>query len=92
MTLHSINQSLLKSNDKSRSIDQERLINTNSIYVLFFQLGKEYGPQDYGESNNILSSAQNLPLYPVNNVNQNLMSNENLECQHCNKLYKTEST
>ena len=29
--------------------------------------------------------------YPVNKVSQNFQSNENLECQHCSKKYKTET-
>ena len=42
-------------------------------------------------SNNTLPSTQTSPLYLVNNVSRNFMSNEHLKCLHCNKTYKTET-
>ena len=47
LALHVINQSMLKSNDKSRSIDQERPVNANSNCVSFSPLDKNYGPREY---------------------------------------------
>ena len=82
---------MLKSNDKSTSIDQERAVNTSSGSVSFFWLDKDYGPRGYDKSNKTLPSTQTSPLYPVNNVSQIFLSNEHLTCQHCNKLYKTQT-
>ena len=83
---------MFKSNDKSGSIDQERLVNsTISSSVSFFQLDKDCGPRGYDKSNKALLITQTSPLSPVNNVTQNFMSNEHLKCQHCNKIYKTET-
>ena len=75
----------------SRSIDQERPVNTNSSSVSFFQLDKDNGPTEYDKSNKTLTITQTSPLYPVNNVSQNFLSNEHLKCQHSNKTYKTET-
>ena len=82
---------MLKSNDKSSSINQERPANSNSSFVSYFRLDKDYGPREYDKSNKTLPSIQTSPLYHVNNVSQNLLSNEHLICQHCNKTYKTET-
>ena len=76
------NESMLKSNDKSKSIDQERPVNTSSGSGSFFRLDKDYGPRGYDKSNKTLPSTQTSPLYPVNNVSQNFLSNEHLTCQH----------
>ena len=91
LALHVINQSMLISIEKSRSINQERPVNTNSSSALLFRLDKDYGPREYDNSNKILPSTQASPSYPVNNVSQNFLSNEHLTCQHCNKTYKTET-
>ena len=82
---------MLISIEKSRSINQERPVNTNSSSALLFRLDKDYGPREYDNSNKILPSTQASPSYPVNNVSQNFLSNEHLTCQHCNKTYKTET-
>ena len=82
---------MLKPNDISRSIDQERPVNTNSMSVSFFQLDKDYGPGEYDKSNKTLPSSQTSPSYSVNNFSQNFLSNEHLTCQHCNKTYKAET-
>ena len=82
---------MLKLNDISRSIDQERPVNTNSMSVSFFQLDKDYGPGEYDKSNKTLPSSQTSPSYSVNNFSQNFLSNEHLTCQHCNKTYKAET-
>ena len=82
---------MLISNEKSRSIDQERPVNTNSSSASFFRLDKDYGPREYEKSNKTLPSTQTSSSYPVNNVSQNFLSNEHLTCQHCNKTYKTET-
>ena len=82
---------MLKLNDISRSIDQERPVNTNSVSVSFFRLDKDYGPEEYDKSNKTLSSTQTSPSYSVNNFSQNFLSNEHLTYQHCNKTYKTET-
>ena len=82
---------MLKSNDQSRSIDQKRLVNTNSSSISFFRLDKDYGPREYDKSNKTLPTTQTSPSYPVNNVSQNFLSNEYLTCQHCNKTYKTKT-
>ena len=82
---------MLKSNDKFRSIDQKRPVTTNSSFASFFQLEKDYSPREYGKSNKTLPTTQISPLYPINNVSQNFLSNEHLICQHCNKTYKTET-
>ena len=82
---------MLKSNDKCRSIDWDRPVNTNSSSVLLFRLVKDYGPREYNKSNKTLPSTQTSPLYPVSNVSQYFLSNEHLTCQHCNKACKTET-
>ena len=82
---------MLKSNDKSRSIDQDRPLNTNSSSVSFFRLNEGYGPREYGKSNKTLPSTQSSPLYHVNNVSLNFLSNEHLKHQYWNKEYKTET-
>ena len=82
---------MLISNEKSRSIDQERPVNTNSSSASFFQLDKDYGPREYEKSNKTLPSTQTSSSYPVNIVSQNILSNEHLTYQHCNKAYKTET-
>ena len=66
-------------------------VNTSSGSGSFFRLDKDYGPRGYDKSNKTLPSTQTSPLYPVNNVSQNFLSNEHLTCQHCNKTYKTET-
>ena len=81
---------MLISNEKSRNIDQERPVNTNSSSASFFRLDKDYGPREYDRSNKTLPSIQTSPSYPVNNISQNFLPNEHLTCQHCNKTYKTE--
>ena len=81
----------MKSNDKSRSIDQEEPVNTISLFASSFRLDKDCGPRENDKSNKTLLITKNSPLYPVNNVSQNLISNEHLKCQHCNKTYKTET-
>ena len=86
-----INQRMLKSNDRFRSIDQERPVNTNLSSVSFFRLDKDYGPREYGKSNKTLPSTQTSPSYPINNVSQNFLSNEHLTSQHWSKTYKTET-
>ena len=82
---------MLKSNDQSRSIDQKRLVNTNSSSISFFRLDKDYGPREYDKSNKTLPTTQTSPSYPVINVSQNFLSNEYLTCQHCNKTHKTKT-
>ena len=82
---------MLKSNDKSKSIDQERPVNTNSSSVSRFRLDKDYGPGEYYKSNKTLPGTQTSSSYPVNNVSQNFLSNEHLTCQHRSKIYKTET-
>ena len=47
--LHVINQGILKFHGKSRSIDQERPVNTNSNSAPFFRLDKDYGSREYDE-------------------------------------------
>ena len=89
--LHVKNQSMLKSNDKSRSIDQERPVNTNSSSISFFGLDKDYSPRQYDKSNKTLSSTQTSASYPGNSISQNFLLNEHLTCQYCNKTYKTET-
>ena len=66
---------MLKSNDKSRSIDQERPVNTNPSSVSFFLWKNDYGPKEYDKSNKNLPYTQTSSLYPVNNVSQNFFSN-----------------
>ena len=75
LTMHVINQIMLKSNDKSRSIDQERPVNTNPSSVSFFLWKNDYGPKEYDKSNKNLPCTQTSSLYPVNNVSQNFFSN-----------------
>ena len=82
---------MLISNEKSRSLDQERPVNTNSSSASFFRLDKDYGLREYDKSNKTMPSTQTSPSYPVNNVNQNFLSNEHLTCQYCNKTYKTKT-
>ena len=82
---------MLISNEKSRSIDQERPVNTNSSSASFFRLDKDYGPREYEKSSKTLPSTQTSSSYPVNIVSQNFLSNEHLTYQHCNKAYKTET-
>ena len=41
LALHAINQNMLESNDKSRSIVQGKPVNTNSSSLHFFQLDKD---------------------------------------------------
>ena len=67
---------MLKSNDRSRNIDQERPVNTNSVSVSFFQLDKDYGSKAYDRPNKTLPSSQTSPLYSVNNGSQNFLSND----------------
>ena len=81
---------MLISNEKSRNIDQERPVNTNSSSASFLRLDKDYSPREYDRSNKTLPSTQTSPSYPVNNISQNFLPNEHLVCQHCNKTYKTE--
>ena len=81
---------MLKSNDKSRSIDQKRPVNTNSSSVSFFRLDEDNGPRKYDKSKKTLPT-ETSPSYPVNNVSQNFRLNERLTSQHCNKTYKTET-
>ena len=71
---------MLISNEKSRIIDQERPVNTNSSSASLFD-----------KSNKTIPSSQTSLSYPVNNVSQNFLSNEHLTRQHCNKTYKTET-
>ena len=85
------NRSILKSNDKSRSIDQERPANTNSSFVSFLRSDKNCGPRKYDKSNKTLPSTHSLPSYLVNNASKNFLSNEHLTRQHCNKTYNTET-
>ena len=47
LPLHAINQSELKSSDKSWSIDQERPVKTISSFLSFSRLDKDYGPKEY---------------------------------------------
>ena len=54
-------------------------------------MDKDYGLREYDKSNKTMPGTQTSPLYPVNNVNQNSLSNEHLTCQHCNKRYKTKT-
>ena len=49
------------------------------------------GHREYDKSNKTLPSTKISPSYPVNNVSQNVLSNEYVTCQHCNKTYKTET-
>lgn len=81
----------MKSNDKSRSTDQEEPVNTISRFASFFRFDKDCGPRENDKSNKTLLITENSPLYPVNNASQNLISNEHLKCQHCNKTYKIET-
>ena len=60
---------MLKSNDNSRSIDQERPVNTNSSFVSFYRLEKDYGPREYDKSNKTMPSTQTSPSYPVLFIN-----------------------
>ena len=71
---------MLISNDKFRSIDQERLVNTNPRSVSLFRLDKDYGPREYDKSNKTFPSTQTSSLCPVNNVSQSFLSNEHLWC------------
>ena len=58
LVLHVINKRMLKSNDKFRNIHQERTVNNNSSFVLFFQLDKYYSPREYDKSKNTVPSTQ----------------------------------
>ena len=91
MALDVKNRSILKSNDKSRSIDQERPANTNSSFVSFLRMDKDCDPREYDKSNKTLPSTHSLPSYLVNNASKNFLSNEHLKCQHCNKTYITDT-
>ena len=71
--------------------NQKRPINTISSSVSLFLLDKDYGPREYDKSNKTRPITRISLLYPVHNVSQNFLSNENLKCQHCNKTYKTET-
>ena len=88
--LHVANQSMLKSYEKSRSIDRERPVNTNSSTASFFRLDKDYEPREFDKLYKILPSTKTSSSYPVN-VSQHFLSTEHLTCQHCKKAYKTKS-
>ena len=66
---------MLKSNDKSRIIDQERPVKTNSSSASFFRLDKDSGPREYDKSNTTLLSTQTSPSHLVNSVSQKFLPN-----------------
>ena len=73
------NRSILKSNDKFRSIDQERPANTNSSFVTFLRMDKDCDPREYGKSNKTLPSTRSLPSYLVNNASKSFSVEWTLE-------------
>ena len=82
---------MLKSNDKSRGVDQERPVNTTSSSMSFFRLDKDYGQREYDKSNKTLPSTQTTPSYPASNVSQSFLLNEHLTSQYCHNPYQTDT-
>ena len=91
LVLHVLNQTMLKSNGKSRSIGQGRHVNTNWSSLSFFRFQKDYRPRKYDKSNKTLPNTQTRPSCPLNIVSQNFLLNEHLTSYHWNKTYKTET-
>ena len=63
LTLHVINQGMLKSNDNLEALIKKDLQIPSQ--VSFFRLDKDYDPREYDKSNKTLPSAQTSPLMSV---------------------------